>query len=218
MNVLIAGATGLVGRKLLFKLLMDDHISRVIALVRNSTRQRHPKLQELVANFDELENYQHDLKVDTVYCCLGTTMKKAGSRDQFYQVDYKYPLHLAELTLQNGARQYNLVTAMGANKKSIFFYNRVKGEVEEAITKLNFKNINIYRPSILVGERKERRLGEKIGIGIAKLIDPIMIGPLKKYRAIRGEHVAEAMLKVSLMDQQGVQIYSSDQLQKIAKS
>jgi len=218
MKTLIAGATGLIGKQLLINLLMDNHVTKVIALVRTHTGQRHPKLEELVVDFNALNDYQHDLAADTVFCCLGTTIKKAGNEENYRMVDYQYPLHLAELTLQNGASQFNIVTALGANPRSFFFYNRLKGEVEDAISKLTFENINIFRPSLLVGNRKEERKGEKLSIAISKFLNPLMFGPLKKYKSIQAKDVADTMLKISLENRSGIHIFESDKIYKSARS
>jgi uncharacterized protein YbjT (DUF2867 family) len=143
-------------------------------------------------------------------------MKKAGSKEAFHRVDYQYPLETAQLALKNGAAQYLIVTAMGANKKSMFFYNRVKGEIEEAIWKLNFSAVHIFRPSLLLGERKEQRMGEKIGAIVMKLLRPFLIYGLKKYRAIEGKTVAAAMYKMAQENLTGRYIYESDRIENVA--
>lgn len=215
-TALVVGATGLIGSALLEYLLNEMYYQKVIVLTRRSLPIDHPKLEEIIVDFDHLQDTQLSKRVDDVYCCLGTTMKKAGSKEAFRRVDYYYPLKTAQLALKNGASQYLIVTALGANKKSIFFYNRVKGEVEEALWKLNFKGLHIFRPSLLLGHRKEQRFGEKIGEIIMKFIQPFLIAKLKKYRPIKDIRVATAMYKIAQENLKGRYIYESDRIEKIA--
>lgn len=124
-------------------------------------------------------------------------------------------MELAQIALKNGSKQFNIVTAGGANSTSIFFYNRVKGEVEQALSDLGFEKLNIFRPSLLLGKRNEERLGEEIGTAVFKVVNPLLAGPLRKYRAIQAKVVAKAMLKVSLSSESDNNIYESDIIQKI---
>ena len=160
-TVLIVGATGLIGSQLLELLLADDYYSKVIALTRKPLAIDHLKLDNLVLDFNKLSDSLEKLKVDDVYCCLGTTMKQARSQAAFRKVDFEYPLEIARITKESGAKSYLLVTALGANKRSSFYYNRVKGEVEEAIGQFGFKTYHVFRPSFLQGNRKEQRTGEE---------------------------------------------------------
>src|SRR5262249_6245579 len=150
-----------------------------------------------------------------VFCCLGTTIKVAGSQAAFKKVDYEYPATVAHLAHQQGAKQFLIVTAMGANKSSMIFYNRVKGEVEEAVKKIPFQAIHIFQPSLLLGERKEHRAGEKMGEFFMGLTSALFIGPLKKYKAIEGRAVAGAMVKCANENSKGVFTHQSDEIQKI---
>ncbi|MCK5702241.1 MAG: oxidoreductase, partial [Cyclobacteriaceae bacterium] len=151
------------------------------------------------------------------FCCLGTTMKKAGSREQFYKVDFSYPFELAKLSLRNGSQQFNIITASGANSKSMFYYNKVKGKVEAALCELEFQNINIFRPSLLLGHRREQRIGEQFGASLAKVINPMLIGGIKKYRAIQAEVVARAMINVSGKHMKGIHVLQSDVIQEFGQ-
>ena len=214
-TALVVGATGLVGGTLLEYLLNEIYYRKVIVLTRSRLPIQNPKLEEIIVDFDHLQNTQLSREVDDVYCCLGTTMKKAGSKEAFRRVDYHYPLETARLGLKNGASQYLIVTALGANKKSVFFYNRVKGEVEEALWKLNFEAIHIFRPSLLLGEREEQRTGEKMSEIVMKFIQPFLIAGLKKFRAIKSEKVAAAMYKIAQENLKGRFIYESDKIMKI---
>ncbi len=216
-TALVVGATGLIGHQLVNQLLQSELYSEVRVLVRKSLEKQHPKLVEVLYDFN-----QSDASVvqgDDVFCCLGTTMKKAGSKGAFTRVDHDYPLQIARAAKQNGATQFLIVTAMGANPKSSFFYNRVKGNVEEDLKKLGFAALHIFRPSLLLGSRDEKRLGEKIGESLMGVFDPLMLGPLKKYRAIDSAKVANAMMVAAqdpLLEQvlQGVFVHESDQMQR----
>lgn len=215
-TALVVGATGLIGSTLVEYLLNENYYRKVIVLTRRTLSIQHPKLDILVVDFDNLQNVVIPEPVDDAYCCLGTTIKKAGSQEAFRKVDYQYPLETAKLVQKLGATQYLIVTALGANKKSWFFYNRVKGEAEEALWKLNFKAIHIFRPSLLLGERQEQRMGEKIGAFIMKLICPLLIFWLRKYRPIEGITVATAMYKIAQENLKGYRIYESDKIKQIA--
>lgn len=214
-SALVAGATGLTGNDLLNKLLEDDYYQTVYLLLRKPSGLQHERVKELVVDFDEF-NEEEIPTVDDVYCCLGTTMKKAGSKSAFRKVDYHYPLKIAQITLQKGAQQYLLVSSLGANKKSRFFYNCVKGEVEEAIAAAGFKTLHIFRPSILLGPRQEKRSGERIGQIIMRLISPLLIGSLKKYRPIESKTVAQSMLKIAKKELSGSFIFESDKIKILA--
>ena len=214
-TALLLGATGLVGGELLSLLLQDDFYSHVKAVVRKKPQLANPKLEWIVADFDAISQIGDKVAADHVFCCLGTTMKKAGSKEAFYKVDFHYPLEFAKFTQSKGATQFSLVSAMGANIKSRIFYNRVKGEIEVAASSVAFNGINIFRPSLILGDRKEKRLGEKIAIMLSGIISPLMIGPLKKYKPIQAADIAHGMLKIAKQDLHGFYIFESDQINKI---
>jgi uncharacterized protein YbjT (DUF2867 family) len=160
-SALLVGATGLVGSFVLDQLLQDPSYDSVVVLSRKPLNNNNPKLKEVIVNFDEPDKYSKDIKADVVFCCLGTTIKAAGSQEAFRKVDYEYPLQVAEIAKQNGTSTFLIITALGSSKSSIIFYNRVKGEVEEAIGKLNFDAFHILQPSLIIGERKESRTGRR---------------------------------------------------------
>ena len=215
-NALVAGATGLVGKHLLSLLLDSPQYQKVYVLSRRPLGIEHPKLEEIIIDFDKLPEAELP-EVNDVFCCLGTTMKKAGSKEAFRKVDFEYPYELAQKALQKAAEQYLLVSAMGANRNSFFFYNRVKGEVEESISQLlGYKSISILRPSLLLGERDEKRLGESIANKLMRFIKPLMIGPLRKYRGIHARTVANGMLKAAEQRPRGVHIYGSEEIKPLA--
>lgn len=217
-GALVAGATGLVGWQLLNLLLSDTYYSKVYVLTRRRLNLNHPKLEQVVIDFDQLNQEINLPKVEDVYCCLGTTMKKAGSKEAFRRVDYLYPFNLAKLAAAQGASQYLLVSAMGANKSSLFFYNRVKGDIEDAVSKIiQYKAVYLFRPSLLLGHRHEDRLGESLMQKITKVIRPLMIGPFRKYRPIQAHVVAEGMLAAAKSDQRGVVLYSSEEIKNLGQ-
>ena len=212
MKAVLLGASGLIGSSLLGQLLASPHYSEVLVLVRKPLNQQHPKLKVLVVDFDKLNDYAENLKTDVVFCCLGTTKKKTPDQENYRKIDYQYPLDMGWIAYTNGAAQYHLVSSLGANPQSSIFYSRLKGEVERDLKTIPFKTIHIYRPSLLDGERKESRLGERLMIYAMRALNPLLIGSLKKYRSIRIDRVAAAMLNQSLVDKRGIFIHQSDQL------
>ncbi len=211
---LVAGGTGLVGSHLVELLADSKEYSEIKVLVRKGSSVANKKVNIVEIDYDRLSEYESQLQADAVFCCLGTTMKKAGSKAAFEKVDYTYPLELAKVSKIHGTKQFHLITAMGANPKSKIYYNQVKGEIEEAIGKLNFENLNIYRPSLLLGERKEQRFGEKVGAFLSWILKPFFIGSFKKYRAIHARVVARAMVNISMENLEGNHIFLSDAIQE----
>ncbi|MES2558882.1 MAG: oxidoreductase [Bacteroidota bacterium] len=211
-TALIVGATGLIGKSCLYNLLETKEYTRIIALVRKPLAIKHHQLEQVVVDFNRLATYKEMMVADDIFCCLGTTIRVAGSQDNFRKVDFEYPVEVAKICLQNGATQFLLVSAMGAAPTSSIFYNRVKGEVEQAITNLNYKCFRIFRPSLLLGNRKEVRVGELIAKAVMKVLGVVFIGPLKKYKAIEGETVAKAMVKAALLLNTEKRIYESDEI------
>ena len=209
-TALVAGSTGLIGNQLLQLLLNDDYYDEVKAISRKPLDITHPKLENIVLDFDRLTEHHDKLKADDVFCCLGTTIKKVKTKEKFRKVDFDYPVELAKLTKANGAEQYLLVSALGADKNSKIFYNQVKGEVEEAIVQVGFKSYHIFRPSLLMGDRKESRSGEDAGKVFFKYLGFLVPA---KYKGIDSIKVAKAMQKIAAQHQQGAHIHESKELQ-----
>lgn len=215
-TALIAGATGLIGSELAQLLQASSYYQKIYLLVRREVATEDKKIETLVLDYDEFK--AEDLpRIQDVYCCLGTTMKNAGSKAAFRKVDYHYPLKLAELCRKNGAEQYMLVSSMGANKDSRFFYNQVKGETEEALAGVGYPALHIFRPSILLGDRKEKRVGEKIAQKVMQAVSPLLVAKLRNYRPIYGKTVAEAMLVAAQQKRQGPHLFESAQIEVLAK-
>jgi uncharacterized protein YbjT (DUF2867 family) len=214
-TALLLGATGLVGGHCLRLLLEEPAYGRVHVLTRRGLGRAHPRLAEHVVDFDRLDGTAAAVRADDVFCCLGTTIAKAGSRDAFRRVDHDYPLNTARLALARGARRFLLVSALGADPRSRVFYNRVKGETERDVSALGFDAVVLLRPSLLIGERAERRRGEEIGKRVMPFVGPLLVGPLRKYRGIEGETVARAMVRLALGDAAGVRIVESDEIARL---
>jgi uncharacterized protein YbjT (DUF2867 family) len=213
---LVFGSTGLVGNELVEELIKSESCSLVKVFVRRKIGFTNSKVQEIEVDFDKLSLVASEMNGDTLYICLGTTMAKAGSKEAFYKVDYTYCYEAARLSAQNRVGQVVLISSMGADASSMVYYSKVKGEIERDITKLNFNAVNIVRPSLLLGDRKENRLGERIFASLSKFLPFLFIGPLRKYRPIEAENVAKAMIKISLSQHSGCRIYESEELQHIA--
>ena len=216
-TALLLGASGLIGGHCLDLLLRDEAYDQIIALVRKRLPKNHRKLTQHEVNFDGLSEYANVLKADDVFCCLGTTIKKAGSQEAFRKVDFTYAHEAAKLAAANGAKQFLLVSSLGADAKSSVFYSRVKGEIEAAISALNFASVSIFRPSLLLGERTEFRLAERLAEPFAKALSFFLIGGLRKYRAIEARTVAAAMIEIAKANTQGVTVFESDRIQEIAE-
>lgn len=216
---LVAGGTGLIGRHLVEILCKSKQYSEVKILSRRKLDDiEHTKISYiLIENFDLLINQKSKIVADDVFCCLGTTIKAAGSKEKFYQVDYEYPVKIAELAYANKAKQYLLVSAMGADAKSSIFYNKVKGEVELAAKKIGFDTVHIFRPSLLLGNRSEKRTGEKIAKVVMQSFAPLMLAGLKKYRPIKALTVAIAMHNCAIENSNGIQIHNSDKIKQLAE-
>jgi uncharacterized protein YbjT (DUF2867 family) len=209
-TALLAGATGLVGGHVLEQLLADDTWSRVVTVGRRATRQQHEKLEQRIVDLGALAA-QGDLPhADDVFCCLGTTIRQAGSQAAFRRVDHDFVLSLANAGLRIGATQFLLVSAIGADPDSRVFYSRVKGEVEGAIRKLPYRAVQIFRPGLLLGKRAEFRIGERIAMYLAPIAQPLLVGPLRRYRSIQASDVARAMVRIARDAPRGPNVWEYD--------
>lgn len=212
-KALILGATGLIGQAVITRLLADDRYDQVVAFSRRDLAQSHPKLKVEIIDFQKIEQYEALFEADELYCCLGTTMKKAGSEEAFKWVDYEIPYRAAQIAKKKDLKHYLIVTAMGADPKSYFFYNRVKGEIERDLAGLDLPRLSIIRPGLLIGDRDEQRLGESIAQSVSKVFSPLLPNA---YKPIEGNTVANAMIKIA--NQEPTQsIFSSGELQTLGK-
>ncbi|WP_127127684.1 NAD(P)H-binding protein [Pseudoflavitalea rhizosphaerae] len=213
-TAVVLGATGMVGGLLVQQLLQNDLFSAVRILVRKPVSLQHPRLEVKQVKFDDAESFNDGLgRGDSIFCCVGTTQKKVkNDKSAYRKVDYDIPVTAAQLALKNGFRKYLLVSAVGANPNSANFYLQLKGSVEEDISSLPFESTHIFRPSLLMGDRNEKRTGEKIAQVVMPLITWTMLGPLRKYRPVSGEKVARSMMNAALSPLTGLHIYQYDQM------
>jgi uncharacterized protein YbjT (DUF2867 family) len=212
MKVLLVGATGLVGSHVLEQALKDIRINKVVMLTRSAITlepNTNPKLEIIQTDFDDLPKSANWWQVDSVICTLGTTMAKAKTKEQFRRVDYDYPLAVAIIARQHNASSFVLNSSMGANVSSRFFYNQVKGEIEAEIAKLDFPSLTILRPGLIEGDRKEKRFGEQIMIGILKIFGVILPKIMQLNPA---RNIAQQMIESALQQKRGMQIIRSDKL------
>lgn len=217
-TALLAGATGLIGSHVLKLLLAEDEWSRVVTVGRRPMPELHKKLEQRVLDLGELETVSDLPHVDDVFCCLGTTIKQAGSQPAFRRVDHAFILGVAHAGLHAGAKQFLLVSAIGADPGSRVFYSRVKGETESAIRRLAFQGVQILRPSLLLGERSEFRVGERIAMVVAPPLSLLLLGRLRRYRPIRAETVARAMVNLAREAPRGPNVFEYDAMIASARS
>ncbi len=215
-KVIIAGATGLVGNLLLELMLHHPDISEVLVLSRKQLPLQNQKLKQLIIDFDRLEDYQAEINGDAVFCCLGTTRKKTPDLKEYRKIDHDYPVALAKTAAKNSIAQFHFISSLGANPNSFAFYTKIKGETERDIKAIQIPSIYIYQPAFLVGNRKEKRFGERFGMKLFQLINVFLVGRLKKYRSIPAEVVAKAMINQFLNNNTGTFTYPSDQIKKLA--
>lgn len=216
-TALLFGASGLVGNQCLHQLLEHPAYSRVIAFGRRRLEVEHPHLEQHIIDFDRLEDYAPLLRGNDLYSCLGTTLARAGSREAFYRVDYTYAYETARLAADNGVGQLLLVSSVGADPDSLFFYTRVKGQLEEALKRLPFWGTHIFQPSFLVGGREESRPGEqlagRLALGLDRLTGGVLLG---KYRPVEAAQVARAMIQAAQGLEGGLHVYPSHRIHELA--
>lgn len=215
-TALIIGSTGLIGAQLLELLLESTAYEKVIVFVKRDSGIQHPKLTQHIIAFDKPETYKELVIGDDFFCTIGTTIKNAKSQDAFRKVDFEYPKAFATIALQNDVKQFFLISSLDALSTSTNFYLKTKGEIEAFLKNCSFESTIILRPSLLLGKRKEFRLGEKIGAFFMKTFSFLFIGNLKKYKAIESKDVAKAMFHIAQQNYKGFHIIESDSIQAIA--
>ncbi|MDO8268093.1 MAG: NAD(P)H-binding protein [Moraxellaceae bacterium] len=214
-TAILIGATGLVGGHCLRELLASPAYDKVIAVTRRPLKLRHEKLQTIEIPFDQLGEALADIKADDAFCCLGTTIRQAGTKAEFHKVDYGYAYEFAHRMQANGAGHFLLVSALGARAGSPVFYNRVKGTLENDIRSLGFSCLTIFQPSFLLGDRAEARIGEALGARLSTLIAPLLRGPLRAAHPVKGADLAAAMVAAALSGGKGVRICRYNQIQAL---
>lgn len=193
-TAIIFGSTGLTGSYLLDFLVLDDRYEKIIRFIRKPSKISHPKIKDIISNLDDLSAYKNEIHGDEVYICLGTTIKVAGSQSAFRKVDYDFPVQVAEIAAENGIPVIAVISSIGADAASSNFYLKTKGEMETAINSKNIKYTYFFRPSMLLGDRKEQRSGEYLMKNLMQVLSFLFIGPLKKYKAIHVKKVAASMI------------------------
>jgi len=211
-HALIFGCTGMVGSSCLHKLLENPQYSRVTAISRRPLAVTHSKLHSIVTDFDTLSEEALSVKADHVFCAMGSTRRKAGSKKAFLKSDYEYPYKLAEIALKNGAQGFYLVSAVGADASSMLFYSQVKGKLEKAIADLPYPAFFSFRPSVLLGNRQESRPGEAVMMWVTTTMPFLFSGPLARYRGIPADVVADAMIQAALSHKQGVHFVENEEI------
>jgi uncharacterized protein YbjT (DUF2867 family) len=217
-TVIILGATGLTGSILLEKLIKDQRYETIKLISRKKIEGLPSKVQQFIGNMLELETFKEVFTGDEVFCCIGTTAKKTPNKETYKKIDFGIPVTAAKLSKENNISTFIVISAMGANAKSNIFYNRTKGEMEQEVLQQNIPNTYILQPSIIGGNRNENRIGEKIGLAVFKLIQPLFIGNLKKYRIINAETIAQAMLNLANSKVSKEKIITSDYIKEISKT
>lgn len=212
MKITIIGGTGLIGKQVIKLACQDDFFTQINAIVRSALPHKDPKINELIINFDDLSHQLKDLKAQVLICTLGTTRKVTPDKKAYRKIDLEYTLSAAEMALKNGCEQIHLISSIGANEKSIVFYSALKGEIERLISQLPFKSTFIYRPSVLMGKRDSTRIMEYITQGFLSLTNPLLIGPLKKYRGISANEIAMKILHEIKKNEAGLQVFESNEI------
>ena len=217
MKICVGGATGLVGSHLM-QILVNHPEHQITALTRKEItfgNNFHNHINQLIVDWDHLKAYADKMQAEAYICCLGTTIRDAGSPEAFKKVDYDYVLNFAKIAEQNNAKKLLVISANGADPSSTIFYSRIKGEMEVALEKLKIPQIQIFRPSLLIGHRPKPRSGEGLAQKIFPYIDRILIGPLEKYQSIPASKVAEGLYQALTMDRPGFYRYESNQIKKL---
>ncbi|MCI0921897.1 NAD-dependent epimerase/dehydratase family protein [Sphingobacterium rhinopitheci] len=215
-TALILGANGLIGTALLQLLLENDQYACVYTVSRKKLPFEDDKLIQIIADYDNILPQINTVKVDHFYCCIGTTKNKVANEQEYYKIDHDYPIIVANCLKNNGCNTINIVSSIGANSNTTNFYLKLKGKVEQSVIALHFQSTNIFRPSLLIGKRSEKRLFESIAQRLSPLMNILLIGKLKNYQSIKASVVASAMLNITLKNKIGTHIYQTEEIKENA--
>jgi len=214
-TAILLGATGLTGGILLQKLLNDPRYGKIILFSRSSVKINNSKIEEHLVDLFQLEKYKEQFKADQVFCCIGTTKSKSPNEETYRKIDYGIPVTAAKLCKENGISTFAVISALGANPDSGMFYNKIKGEMQQDVLAQKIKNTYIFQPSLIAGDRSEKRFLESLAKQAMKILNYALLGPLKKYRSIHPETIARAMIIVSNKAYEK-SVIESDEIKKIA--
>ena len=213
-TALVFGSSGLIGGHLLDQLMKNDNYNKIKLFVRSEIIINEPKIEIIKTSFNDLDNHKKDIKGDDCFFCIGTTKQNSPDKNEYQKVELEIPKKIAEIAKANLVNSFIFISSIYANPKSSGDYVKFKGLVEEELKKLKFSNLGILRPSFLMGDRKENRVGEKIGVLTFRLLSPLLLGPLKKMKPINSEKVANAMIKIA-NENLGKTIFESDEIVEI---
>ena len=217
-RAIIFGSSGFVGSHLLIELLNSPDYGQVIVVVRKSQAITHPKLRTVVGDYNSLAGMKSEVAADEIFIALGTTRKNSPNEAEYYQVDHDYPVLAAKIAKEKGAKSVFLVSAVGANPESKFFYVRTKGETERDVIALNFEHTHIFRPSMILGKRKEKRsLLEAALMSFWSALDPLLTWKADKYKGITGQDIAKAMMKSATNQTEKLKIYHWREMQELLR-
>ena len=216
-TALVFGSSGLVGGHLLNQLIKNDNYNKIKIFVRSEPKNHNPKIEIIKTDFNNLENHKEDIKGDDCFFCIGTTKQNSPDKNEYRRVELDIPKEIAQITKSNSLNSFVFVSSGFADPKNSGDYLKFKGQVEEELKGLSFPKLGIVRPSFLLGDRKEKRIGEKIGILIFKLLSPLFVGPLKKMKPIHSEKVAKAMIKITNGDFKQ-NVFESNEIVEVSNS
>lgn len=214
-TAIILGATGLTGSFLLQKLIEDSRYGKIILFSRSSAAVKDPKVEEHLIDLFHLKDHKDKFKADDVFVCIGTTKSKTPDEETYRKIDYGIPVDAAQLCRENNIQTYAVISALGADANSSIFYNRIKGEMEQDVLAQKIPQTYIFQPSLIAGEREEKRVGEDLAKKVMSVVDYALVGPLKKYRSIHPENIAKAMVYAANHPYSGKRI-TSRQIREIA--
>jgi len=216
-TALIFGSSGLVGSHLLSLIIKNNNYNKIKLFTRSETTISNSQIEIIKIDFNNLENHKDSIIGDDCFFCIGTTRKNTPDKNEYIKVEYNIPVEVAKIAKENSINSFTYISSMGANPSASGLYLKNKGQAEEALKKLNFPKLSIMRPSILLGNRRENRIGEKIGIFVMKSFSPLFLGKMKKYKPIKVENVAKAMINVVENNYQKT-IFESDKIMEISNS
>jgi uncharacterized protein YbjT (DUF2867 family) len=214
-TAIVIGATGMVGHQLMKLLIKDDRFSKVVVFTRRSVGINHSRIEQHIIDFDAPHSWRHLVRGHVLFSSLGTTLKQARSKEKQYQIDHTYQYEFAKAAAENKVSVYVLVSSASANAKAKTFYLRMKGELERDVKKLEFKSINIIQPGLLTGDREQPRVGERVGEKVLRFFNSI--GLLKRYRPIKADIVAQAMLNAGIAEADAVNVFTLEDVLRLAE-